>query len=41
MEQARAGQAAIPFAMLHGVSTGFFALKTLAVMTLAWRCAPR
>jgi hypothetical protein len=41
MEQARAGQAAISFATLHGVSTGFFALKTLAVMTLAWRCAPR
>jgi Domain of unknown function (DUF4149) len=41
MEQARAGQAAMSFAALHGVSSGFFALKALAVMALAWRCAPR
>lgn len=41
MAQARAGQSAISFAALHGVSTGFFALKTLAVSALAWRCGPR
>ena len=41
MAQARAGQSAISFAALHAVSTGFFMLKTLAVMTLAWRCGPQ
>ena len=41
MEQARAGQAVMSFAALHGISSGFFALKALAVAVLAWRCAPR
>jgi hypothetical protein len=39
MAAARAGQGAVSFAALHGVSTGFFALKTLLVCSLAWRVA--
>jgi hypothetical protein len=39
MEAARAGQGQASFAVLHGVSTGFYALKTLLVCVLAWRVA--
>jgi hypothetical protein len=39
MAAARAGQGAVSFAALHGVSMGFFALKTLLVCSLAWRVA--
>ena len=37
MEAARAGQASVSFATLHIVSTGFFTLKGLLVLALAWR----
>ena len=37
MEAARAGQAHVSFATLHIVSTGFFTLKGLLVLALAWR----
>jgi len=37
MEAARAGQASPSFATLHIVSTGFFTLKGLLVLALAWR----
>ena len=39
MVAARAGQGAVSFAALHGVSMGFFALKILLVCSLAWRVA--
>jgi hypothetical protein len=39
MEAARAGQGGPSFAVLHGVSAGFFGLKTLLVCVLAWRVA--
>ncbi len=39
MAQARAGQGAVSFAVLHGVSLGFFGLKLLLVAALAWRAA--
>lgn len=38
---ARAGQGWIGFGALHTVSVGFFVLKLLLVLTLAWRCARR
>ncbi len=38
---ARAGQGAVSFAALHGASTGFFALKALLVLVLAWRLGGR
>ena len=41
MEAARAGQGNVSFGVLHTVSTLFFALKAVAVLTLAWRSAPR
>lgn len=42
MEAARAGQGAWSFAALHAVSSGFFVLKAVLVLTLAWRVsAPR
>ena len=41
MVAARAGQGPIGFGALHGVSLGFFALKGLLTMTLAWRLAAR
>lgn len=34
---ARAGQGAWSFGALHAVSAGFFGLKTLLVLVLAWR----
>jgi hypothetical protein len=37
MAAARAGQGGASFALLHGVSLGFFALKGLLVLALAWR----
>ena len=39
MEAARAGQGGASFALLHGVSLGFFGLKGLLVCALAWRVA--
>ena len=41
LEAARAGQGAFSFGVLHGVSMGFFALKTLLVLVLAWRLGGR
>lgn len=40
MASARAGTGAASFALLHGVSLGFFALKGLLVLALAWRRSP-
>lgn len=37
MASARAGLAPVSFGVLHGVSVGFFGLKTLLVIALAWR----
>lgn len=37
MAAARSGQSTVPFAVLHAVSAGFFGLKTLLVLVLAWR----
>lgn len=37
MEAARAGQGTVSFGMLHAISAGFFALKGLLVLALAWR----
>jgi hypothetical protein len=39
MAAARAGEGGPSFALLHGVSAGFFGLKTLLVCVLAWRVA--
>ena len=39
MEAARAGQGALSFGALHGISMLFFAAKTLAVLALAWLTA--
>lgn len=39
MAAARAGQGGPSFAVLHGVSAGFFGLKTVLVCGLAWRVA--
>jgi hypothetical protein len=39
LEAARGGQGSVPFGVLHGVSTGFFGLKTLLVLALAGRRA--
>lgn len=41
MADARAGAGVASFAALHGVSLGFFALKGLAVLALAWRLLAR
>jgi hypothetical protein len=41
LEAARAGQGAFSFGALHGASMGFFALKALLVLVLAWRLAGR
>ena len=41
MAAARAGQGPLGFGALHGVSLGFFALKGLLAMALAWRLAVR
>ncbi len=37
MADARAGQGALSFGALHGISSGIFALKTALVLGLAWR----
>jgi hypothetical protein len=37
MEAARAGQGSVSFGALHAVSSSFFVLKGLLVLTLAWR----
>jgi hypothetical protein len=39
MEAARAGQGALSFGALHGISMLLFSAKTLAVLALAWRTA--
>lgn len=39
MASARTGQGPASFAVLHGVSLGFFGVKILLVATLAWRRA--
>lgn len=39
MEAARAGQGNWSFGALHGASSLFFGLKTLAVLGLAWRAS--
>jgi Domain of unknown function (DUF4149) len=41
MAAARAGQGALSFGALHGLSMLFFVLKGLLVLTLAWRLIPR
>ncbi|MDO9313252.1 MAG: DUF4149 domain-containing protein [Burkholderiaceae bacterium] len=41
MAAARAGQGSLSFAALHGLSAGFYGLKALLVLTLAWRLAAR
>jgi hypothetical protein len=37
MAAARAGQGVVSFGMLHAISAGFFVLKGLLVLALAWR----
>ena len=37
LEAAGAGQGAMSFGMLHAISAGFFVLKGLLVLALAWR----
>ena len=37
MAAARAGQGALSFGALHGLSAGFYALKAVCVLVLAWR----
>ncbi len=37
MAAARTGQGLLSFGMLHGLSAGFYAIKTLLVLVLAWR----
>ena len=39
MAAARAGQGSLSFGQLHFISAGFFALKGLLVLALAWRAA--
>lgn len=41
MVAARAGEGSLSFAALHGLSAGFFALKGLLVLALAWRLTAR
>ncbi|HEY0856716.1 MAG TPA: DUF4149 domain-containing protein [Albitalea sp.] len=41
MAAARAGQGAWSFGALHGMSMGFYALKALLVLVLAWRLGGR
>ena len=40
LEAARAGQGALSFGALHAISAGFFVLKGLLVLVLAWRLQP-
>jgi len=39
MAAARAGQGSLSFMTLHAVSFGFYGLKTLLVLVLAWRAS--
>lgn len=39
MHEARAGRGPHDFALLHGISMAFYALRTVAVAALAWRRA--
>jgi cytochrome bd-type quinol oxidase subunit 2 len=39
MEAARAGQGGLSFGQLHGISAGFYGLKLVCVLALAWRAA--
>ncbi len=41
MAAARAGEGSLSFGALHGLSAGFFALKGLLVLSLAWRLTAR
>lgn len=41
MELAKQGQGRWSFLQLHGVSMAFYAIRTVLVLTLAWRCAER
>ena len=41
LEAARAGQGSFSFGALHGASMGFFGLKGLLVLGLAWRLTGR
>jgi hypothetical protein len=41
MPAARLGQGALSFGQLHAVSAGFYLLKTLLVLALAWRALSR
>jgi hypothetical protein len=41
MQAAREGHAGVSFAVLHAVSGGFFVLKGLLVLVLAWRLTAR
>ncbi|HEY9237877.1 MAG TPA: DUF4149 domain-containing protein [Burkholderiaceae bacterium] len=41
MDAARAGHGSLSFGALHGISAGFFALKGVLVLALAWRLAAR
>ncbi len=41
MAAARAGEGSLSFGALHGLSAGFFALKGLLVLVLAWRFTAR
>lgn len=40
MEAARAGQGRFSFGALHGISSGFFALKGVLLLAYAWRLTP-
>lgn len=37
MDAARAGQGRLSFGALHGISSGFYLLKMILVLSLAWR----
>jgi len=39
MEAARAGQGSVSFLTLHAISMGFYGLRTLLALALAWRLA--
>lgn len=41
MAAARAGQGALSFGALHGISSALYAVKLLMVATLAWRASAR
>jgi hypothetical protein len=41
MAAARAGEGPLSFGALHGISSGFFVLKGVLVLLLAWRLAGR